>query len=121
MADPAPLRVGDAGTPLRVRVRESYPDGLAVDVSAATRKFVYLTDPDGTRHEYAASFTANGTDGQIQIVTALDTTAPDTVPGTLNRHGNWLIHGWVELPGGGEWTTARGSFVVAASPRFPGY
>jgi len=82
------IHIGDIGTVLRVTIKDG--DDV-VDISGATSKIIILEDPDGTKYEKAATFTTNGTDGEIQYT---------TVDGDLNKRGNWFIQAKLVLPNG---------------------
>ena len=63
------IRKDDIGTILRLTIND---DGSPVDVSSAvTTKNILLKKPSGSVVTKAASFTTDGTDGQIQYVTLI--------------------------------------------------
>ncbi len=94
------LHVGDSGTTLRVTVEE---DGAAVDVSGATAAII-LKDPSGNTAATAASFTDDGSDGQIEMVTTTE---------TLTEAGKWWIQAKITTDNG-EWYSDTEEFYVAA-------
>lgn len=110
------IHVGDIGTALIVHVVDE--NGDDVDISTATTKTIYLTDPAGTTTAYAASLNTTGTDGRMKYVTVVGN--PTTVPGTLNARGDWKIEGFVAMTAG-SWSTDEGSFGVLPSSKFPDY
>lgn len=98
VATPDTVRQGQSGTVFRATIKDDADDSV-VDVSGATTKEIKAQKPDGTILTKTASFTTDGTDGDIEFS---DDSAEftDTV-------GQWRYWGYVELAGGwsGDSTT----------------
>lgn len=60
------IRVGAVGVLIRLTVQEG---GAAKNLSTATTKEIHIYKPSGAEVERAATFTTNGADGQVQVVT----------------------------------------------------
>lgn len=80
----------DIGVTVRLTIVDD-ADGSAVDISAATTKQIIFVSPSGTSTTRTASFTTDGTDGQIEYV---------TVDGAVNAEGEWRVQGLVIFGGG---------------------
>lgn len=93
------VHVGDVGTAFVVEIRE---DCVAIDVSGATDKKIYLRKPSGAVLTRPADFDGDGADGKIKYV---------AVEGEIDEAGEWKLEGWVELPGG-KWFTTVVTFQV---------
>lgn len=94
------IHVGDIGTTL---VMTCTDNGVAVDISLAVPAVMFLLPPDGSGISKPASFTTDGTDGQMEI------TASEWI-----QAGEWKAQGFVIMPSG----TFRGDinrFCVEAS------
>lgn len=78
--------VGDIGTVFRATIKE---DGTAVDVSSATvtKQFVFQP-PDGVSFTRNATFTTDGTDGQIEYA---------TIDGDMSVGGEWKLQAFIVL------------------------
>ena len=74
-----------------------------MDLSAAAVKKLRFVTPDKQVLEKTASFTTNGSDGQIQYITQT---------GDLSVAGIWTVCAYIEI---GNWKghTSKESFVVA--------
>lgn len=81
------IHVGDIGTVFRLTITE---DGAAVDVSLATTKQIKFLAPNGTLLTKTATFTTDGTDGQIEYATVAD---------DLSLPGKWQIQAHVAISG----------------------
>jgi hypothetical protein len=57
--------VGDTGTNIVVTIKDQ--DNAVIDVSAALTLEIKMRRPDGTKITKTATFTTDGTDGQIQF------------------------------------------------------
>lgn len=93
----------DEGTVLRVKIVDA--DEVAIDVSTATARTIYLTKTDGTVVAKTAVFTTDGTDGLIEYT---------TVTSDFDMLGIWSIQGRVEMPTG-KWRSYKGYFEVKAA------
>ena len=71
------IHKNDVGTIIRLTVTD---DGSAVDLSASSTKQILLRKPSGQVLTKTASFTTDGTNGQIQYT---------TIAGDLNEVGDW--------------------------------
>lgn len=96
------IHVGDIGTVLRRTVQDN---GDVVDISGATTKQILLKGPSGALKTKTASFTTDGTDGQLQWTTILN---------DLDEAGQWGLQVKVVLPSGTwssdiEWFTVYGN------------
>jgi len=94
----------DIGTVFRVTVYDTTKTGTSViaNISDATVLNIYFRRPDGTSFTRTATFTDDGTDGQIQYT---------TVDGDLNQVGTWAIQAYVSTPSG-SWRTNTANFRV---------
>lgn len=90
----------DIGTIFRLTIKDQ--DDSAVDVSAATTKQIIFKKADGTESTEDASFTSDGTDGQIEYA---------ATSGDLNVNGVWLIQAKVVLAAGTFYSDVH-QFVV---------
>lgn len=82
------IHVGDVGTILEVTVTDS---GVAVNLSSATTKEIFLSKPNGVVITKTAAFVSNGSDGKLQYTTII---------GDLDQHGIWKLQVKVALPTG---------------------
>jgi hypothetical protein len=101
--------IGDVGLELVVEVVAWDADAqeyAPVDISAATIKKIYLTDPSGTTTAKDAEFDTDGTDGLLKYTTQ---------SGDLSRAGRWKIQGFVEGVSGFSGSTLECAFQVNAS------
>jgi len=64
---------GGIGVTVKLLVTEN---GVAVDLSGATVKKIYLEDSEGTVQEFDADFSTTGTDGYIEYITTAITDLP---------------------------------------------
>jgi hypothetical protein len=98
-----PLHVGDIGAVIRLTV---YEDGSPKDISSASPKQVKIRKPDGSVTTKTASFTATGTDGQLQCVTS---------SGDLDQEGRYSVSAYMTI---GSWTgyTSPAAFGVEIAP-----
>ena len=76
--------------------------GVAIDVSTATIKFIYLQKPDGTKLKKTAVFVTDGTNGKIKYT---------AVAGDIDQVGDWQIQGYVETSDG-KFFTRKTKFEV---------
>ena len=108
----ADIRVGDVGTAMVVAIVDE--NGVAVDVSAATERKIYLTPP-GLPPVTPLAFTAvndtDGVNGKIKYVT-------QGVLVDLSKSGEWLIEGFAAV-GSSAWSTQQSPLTVAKSSRYP--
>ena len=98
------LRVGDEGVLIRLTVLQ---DGAAKNVSTASLKEIDLRKPNGTTVTYDATFTTDGTDGQLECVTEA---------GDLDQVGTYRAAACVAI---GSWTghSTPAVFLVRRSRR----
>ena len=101
------LHLGDIGTIIRVTVqdKDSTCTSQVLNVSSATTRRFTLKKPSGAKLNVTASFTTDGTDGQIEYA---------TVDGDLDEVGEWKIQVYLVMPGG-SWRSEVGSFRVNAN------
>ena len=104
MSCEATPHVGQIGLELVVEFLDG-TTGDAIDVSAASQKFIYLTSPSGTTTEHAASLDTTGVDGKIRY---------NTQAGDLSEDGVWQIQGWAKV-GTDEFDGAESNFEVKPS------
>lgn len=88
------LVYGDIGTLIEITIKNN---GVAVDVSDATEKYLIFQKPSGQKISFPASFSTDGNDGKIGYTTKL---------GDINEVGTWLLQGQIKLPSG-QWTTQQ--------------
>ena len=86
------VHVGDTGTRITLTV---YDRTSVVDISGASTKQVWITDPDGACVKSDATFTTDGTDGKIYY---------DSVADTFDQAGDWQVQGYV-VTASGTWHT----------------
>ena len=98
------LHKNDIGTIIRVTVSEKDCDCILqiLDISGATTREFKLKKPSGATVTKSATFTTDGTDGQIEYV---------TVDGDLDEVGEWKLQVYLVLPSG-SWRSNIGSFRV---------
>ena len=94
----------DIGTVFKVTVYDTTSTGTQVvaDVSDATTMNFIFRKPNGSTSTKTASFTSDGSDGQIQYV---------TVDGDLDSVGTWSIQAYIVTPSG-KWHTSSANFKV---------
>lgn len=97
------LHVGDIGSVIRLTLKEN---GTVVDISGASTKQIKLQKPDGTSVTKTASFTDNGTDGQLQY---------STQSGDLSVAGRWYAQAYVVL---GSWSGHSEKVELVVEPAF---
>lgn len=99
------LHIGDIGTVIKVTVQDKDANCVltALDVSTATTREFIFKKPSGDKLTVTATFTTDGTDGQIEYA---------TVDGDLDEVGEWKIQVYIVLPGG-SWRSEIGSFKVS--------
>lgn len=95
--------VGDVGVELVAELVDTAD--AAIDVSAATVRYIYLTAPDNTTTRKTAVNDTTGTDGKIRY---------NTVAGDLTMAGVWKMQGYVELAAG-KFSATESSFEVKPS------
>ena len=90
---------GDIGTKIEIAVTD--PDGVAMDISAATVIRIYYIDPDGTVGFWTA----------IIKVATTDTIQYTTIADDISVSGTWKIQGYTALA---AWTgrTTIGELTV---------
>lgn len=96
------IHEGDIGTSLEVTVKDG---ALAIDISSATTKDIFLEKPDGTVLTKAGVFVTDGSDGKVKY---------DTVDGDLDTVGNWRIQVHI-VTANGEWKSDIETFQVHAN------
>ena len=96
--------VSDIGTVFRVTVYDIDSGGTtsALNISAASTKQLIFGKPDGTTLTKTATFTTDGSNGQIEY---------STVSGDLSKAGTWSLQAYI-VTSGGEWRTDVGTFKV---------
>ena len=87
---PPVMTDNDIGVTVRLTIVDD-ADGSAVDISSATTKQIVFESPSGTSTTQTASFTTDGTNGQIEYV---------TTDGDVNEEGEWRVQGLVIFGGG---------------------
>jgi hypothetical protein len=96
--------INDIGTVFRVTVYDTTSTGSSTvaNISDATVLTFYFRRPDSTTFARSASFTTDGSNGQIQYA---------TVDGDLNVAGTWAIQAYISTPSG-SWKTNTANFKV---------
>jgi len=100
MACESQIRVGDKNVDFILTITE---DCVAINISTATSKVIYLTKPSGEVLTKTASFVTDGTDGLIHYA---------TVDGDLDESGIWKIQARIELGSGSSYGTPIKTFKV---------
>ena len=100
------LHIGDIGTVIKVTVQDKDANCVltALDVSTATTREFIFKKPSGDKLTVTATFTTDGTDGQIEYT---------TVDGDLDEVGEWKIQVYIAFIPGGSWRSEIGSFKVS--------
>ena len=80
------IHLSDIGTTLRLTV---YEGSSALDISSATTKQFKFKKPDGTTTTVDASFTLDGSDGNLQYIVG---------SGFLDQAGTWQVQVYLVLP-----------------------
>lgn len=88
MACEPKIRVDDENTTLEVELLENCTAPLPID--QATVKNIIIARPDSTTITRAASFTTDGTDGKMFIL---------SLAGDFTMSGTYYIQGYIESPG----------------------
>lgn len=98
-----PLHVGDIGAVIRITV---YEDGSPKDISTASPKQLKIRKPDGSVTTKTASFTTDGSNGQLQCATE---------SGDLDLEGRYTVSAYMTI---GSWTgyTTPVAFKVEIAP-----
>lgn len=84
MLNPIPTQTAQVGDVITLLVQFVDPDGVIIDLSAATSLQLILQFPDGTSQNFTATLYTDDTDGIIQY-----TTTPDD----LNQFGYYFLQG----------------------------
>lgn len=84
---------GDAGTKFALTIVDV--DGVKIDVSTASDKYLYFQKPDGTKFKVDAVFKTDGKDGIIQYVTS---------DYEIDQAGIWQVQGFVDVTEGSFFT-----------------
>jgi len=94
------IHVGDI-VPFILTIKEK---GIALDISGASLKKVYLDDPDPNNNVKVrdVEFLSDGKDGKLKHTTAKE---------DLYTHGTWQVQVYIEHPQG-SWHTEIRSFKV---------
>lgn len=95
----ADIHVDDWGTIFRVWFKDG---GVAVDISLATTKNIYLKPPGTTATAYPGTFITDGTDGGLYYT---------STSGILATAGGWGIQGHFITPSG-SWKSQVRHFTV---------
>lgn len=104
-ANPDTVREGQTGTVFRVTIKDDADDSV-VDVSNNDAIEIKAKKPDGTTIAKAASFTSDGTDGQIEY--------QDDAGDFTDQTGSWTFWGRADLTGGGDFPSTALSYIVEA-------
>lgn len=91
---------GDIGTIFQLIVTDK--DGIPIDISTASIKFIYFHSPAGQNIKKTAAFFTDGTDGILQYV---------GIVGDIDVFGLWSIEGYVETTLG-KFFTEKSNFTV---------
>lgn len=94
------IHVGDVGTIFLVTIKDE--NDTVVDVSTSVGKTLIFKKPDGTILSKTASFSTDGTNGEIQYT---------TIDGDLDLHGKWAIQAFIDF-GSTEWYSDIDKFTV---------
>ena len=89
------IPVEDVGTIFRSAFKTAA--GVVIDISAATAKELIFTASDGVQVTKAATFTTDGTDGQIEY---------KRLVGDIVKRGTWTWRGKVTLGAGDIYSAA---------------
>jgi hypothetical protein len=100
MACESQIHVGDKNVDFVVTIME---DCVAINISTATSKVIYLTKPSGEVLTKTASFVTTGADGLIHYA---------TIDGDLDESGVWKIQARIELGSGSSYGTPIKNFKV---------
>lgn len=101
---PNEVHIGDIGTVFRVTLNDcGGGTPVVVDVSSATTKQILFTKPDKTVLTKDATFTTDGTDGQIEYA---------SIDGDLDAKGTWKIQARIVFPNGSKWSSDVSKFKV---------
>jgi len=97
------VHLNDIGTIFRATINDCV-DGVqsVLDISSATTKELVFKTPLGILKTKTASFTTDGTDGQIEWT---------TINGDLDEIGEWKLQAYIVLPSG-SWRSDIGCFIV---------
>jgi hypothetical protein len=97
------LHVGDIGAVIRLTV---YEDGSPKNISSAVPKQLKIRKPDGSVTTKTASFSTDGTNGQLQCVTDIS---------DLDQEGRYTVSAYMTI---GSWTgyTSPATFSVEIAP-----
>lgn len=97
----AAVRVGDVGVLIRLTVQQ---DGAAKNISTATTKEIHIYKPSGSEVTRTASFTTNGSDGQVEV---------STQSGDLDESGTYTATAHLVM---GSWTGTSSPMVFTVRP-----
>jgi hypothetical protein len=76
---------GDIGIAIEITITK---DGIAEDISLASKKYIKIGRPDGTSINGLAVFVTDGTDGKIEYVTVAD---------DLDQDGVYTFQPYIEI------------------------
>jgi hypothetical protein len=94
------MTVGDFGTVIRLTVAHN---GGPADLSGAAGVSIYLISPQKKQVIRTATFTTDGTNGQMEMVVE---------EGDLSEQGSWGVYGFVQGLNGFTGFTSRSRFDV---------
>jgi hypothetical protein len=97
------IHVGDENVTFTFTVME---DCAAINISTATVKELIFRKPNGTSVTQTASFSTDGTDGDIKYV---------TIAGDLDEPGIWRVQAEVTLGAGSYYHSEIQKFKVLAN------
>lgn len=100
------MQVGDVGTSINLTVHDQ--DGTIVNISSSSLTVISFRKPNGATTSRVASFTTNGSDGQMRYI---------TVNGDLDQEGLWEIQAVITMPTG-KWYSEVKKVVIG--PQIPG-
>ena len=104
MACEGQIHLGDVGTVFRITLYNKQCDGTTaiLDVSGATTIQLVFKPPASASVTKTATFTTDGTDGQIEYT---------TIANDLSETGKWKLQAYVVLPSG-SWRSEIVEFTV---------
>jgi hypothetical protein len=93
------IQVNDIGTVFEILLTD---EGIALDISSASEKVLYIKKPDGTVLTKTPTFVTDGADGKLQYAIIAE---------DLSLKGTYKLQAKITLPSG-VWSSSVTSFKV---------
>lgn len=99
----ANIHVSDVGSSIVLTFYDQ--DDTVIDISTASTKQIWISDPDGNKTEKSGTFYTDGTDGKLMYTLQ---------SGDIDETGLWKVQGYVVI-GTGYYHSSVEPFTVEAN------